>query len=261
MTVNLVFKGHWILERLATEIATRVPDVSLNASGWPPRHATDHDITYCLPGRNIRHFPDPPRGIRVGFFTHGDGYPARFAGEFHVTLAMNQRMAHLLRQAGARDVRVIRPGTDPPARPIVFGVCARSVEGKRPKGRKGLDLVEAAVAAGYSLVACSPDPQTVWPCPITHRTEDRAAFYRAIDYLLVTARDEGGPMVVPEAIAHGVPVIAPNVGWCWEYPVIRYERAWEALEPVLRGLARVDTWVEWAEAHRRLFVELARRAA
>ena len=47
-------------------------------------------------------------------------------------------------------------------------------------------------------------------------------FYRSMDYILVLSSLEGGPMCVPEAMALGKPVIAPNVGWCWDYPVIRY---------------------------------------
>lgn len=261
LRVNIVFKGHWILERLARELTEALPGVDLNASDWPPRAVTDHDVTYCLPGKNIRHFPTPPQGRLVGYFTHGDDRTRHYWHHFDVCLAMNQRMAARLRELGACDVRVIRPGTDPPARPIVFGVNCRSVEGRRPKSRKGLDLVAAAVKAGYTFVGCSPDSQDVWPCPITHRTEARAAFYQSIDYLVVTSRDEGGPMVVPEAIAHGVPVIAPDVGWCWEYPVIRYPWGVDGLLTTLRGLATVPTWAQWVDGHRRLFAELEARAA
>lgn len=46
--------------------------------------------------------------------------------------------------------------------------------------------------------------------------------YRATDYVLVTSKIEAGPMCVVEALAMNKPVIAPDVGWCWEYPVIRY---------------------------------------
>lgn len=261
LRVNLVFKGHWILERLATELRDQIPGVDLNATGFPPRAVTDHDIVYCLPGKNIRHFPTAPKNrFKVGYFTHGDDRTRKYWHRFDVCLAMNQRMAARLRELGATDVRVVHPGTDPPTRPIVFGVNARSVEGRLPKSRKGLDLVAAAVQQGYTFVGCSPDPPEVWPCPITHSTAERADFYRQIDYLVVTSRDEGGPMVVPEAIAHGVPVIAPDVGWCWEYPVIRYAWGVEGLLSTLAGLATVPTWQEWAEAHRALFAELEARA-
>jgi hypothetical protein len=48
------------------------------------------------------------------------------------------------------------------------------------------------------------------------------SFYDGIDYLVVLADNEGGPQSVLEALARGKPVIAPNVGYCWEYPVLRY---------------------------------------
>lgn len=231
----------------------------MNDGGWPPREASAIDVQYFLPGRNIRHCPRSPTGILIGFFTHGDYHVEKYWRRFRVCLAMNQRMAALLKKAGAKDVRVFRPGTDPPTRPIVFGVCARTVGSQR--GRKGMPLIAAAVNAGYTLVACSPDDQALWPCPITHRTEDRAAFYAAIDYLLCTSVDEGGPMPVPEAIAHGVPVIVPRgIGWCDEFPGYRYNRDDPAsLFALLKQLTTVPSWAQWVEDHRALFAELATR--
>ena len=257
LSVNIVFKGHWILERLATELLA-IPGVELNTSGWPPREATSHDVLYCLPGANIRHFPTPPQNpIRIGFFTHGRSRTEDWWHRYNVHLAMNQTMAKMLFTLGAPDPRVIYPGTDIPYRPITFGVNCRAVEGAKPKGRKGLDIVKAAVAAGYSFVGCSPDPQNVWPCPITHHPENRRDFYSKIDYLVVTSREEGGPMVVPEALAHGVPVIAPNVGWCWEFPsVIRYEAGAEGLLTILKAVTSVPTWPAWVQSHRELLAEL-----
>ena len=56
-------------------------------------------------------------------------------------------------------------------------------------------------------------------------------FYRSVDYLLVLSDNEGGPLPVVEALAMGKPVIAPDVGWCWEFPVLRYTKLIE-----LKGL-------------------------
>jgi glycosyltransferase involved in cell wall biosynthesis len=47
--------------------------------------------------------------------------------------------------------------------------------------------------------------------------------YLDTDYVLVTSKIEAGPMCVVEALAMNKPVIAPDVGWCWEFPVIRYD--------------------------------------
>lgn len=47
--------------------------------------------------------------------------------------------------------------------------------------------------------------------------------YNNTDYVLVTSKIEAGPMCVVEAIAMNKPVIAPDVGFCWDYPVIKYK--------------------------------------
>lgn len=256
MRINIVVKTGWILERLARELVARIPNVRMNAAGWPPTRPTDDDATYFLPMKDVRHLPNVT-GIRIGYFTHGEDRARVYHDQFDVHLAMNQQMARCLTALGVKTVHVIRPGTDVPERPIVFGVCGR-VYGK---GRKGAFLVEAAVKSGYQFVACTePQRGAVAPCRITHTIEQRADFYRSIDYLVVTSLEEGGPMPVLEAIAHGVPVIAPDVGWCWEMPVIRYERgSWDSLRAVLHGLTRPPTWDDWAEGHRRLFSELEAR--
>lgn len=68
------------------------------------------------------------------------------------------------------------------------------------------------------------------------------AWYASIDYLLVLSDNEGGPMGVVEAIAAGKPVIAPDVGWAWDYPVLRYA-GWLELEKIVKGLTTPpDQW-------------------
>jgi glycosyltransferase involved in cell wall biosynthesis len=65
------------------------------------------------------------------------------------------------------------------------------------------------------------------------------AWFAGLDYYLVTSDSEGGPIPVLEAIAAGVPVIAPDVGFCWEYPVIRYS-----------GIDELRRTLEWLGAKR-----------
>lgn len=62
------------------------------------------------------------------------------------------------------------------------------------------------------------------------------SFYKNIDYLVILSNNEGGLMPVIEAIASGKPVIAPDVGWCWDYPVIKYNTI-EDLKQILTKLS------------------------
>lgn len=262
MTVNIVTKRGWILERCAEEIARAVPGVQVNAGATQRLILTTADAHYYMPAKDMRKHP-APRGWRIGFFTHGpETLP--LVPQFDACVAMNHTMGAALVAAGARDVTIIRPGTDLAPRPLTFGVVGRVYN----NGRKGADLVAAAVAAGYRFVACGTDRRVAamarlqWPCPQTHTVADRAAFYRSIDYLVVTSTEEGGPMPVVDALAAGVPVIAPNVGWCWEFPVLRYEvGSWPSLAALLAGLSQPPTWAAWAEGHRALFARLAAREA
>jgi hypothetical protein len=254
MRVNVVVEPGWILERLAQELAARLPDVRVNAGGDARQVDPGADLNYYLPAKSIDHHP--PEGRAAGFFTHGEKDLRWLSRQFAVRIAMNQHMAARLTAVGARSVVVIRPGTEVPERPVVFGVIGRLYK----DGRKGEQLVAQAVAARYRFIGCRCCES--WPCPEPYTFEERDQFYAAIDYLVVTATEEGGPMPVLEAIARGVPVIAPDVGWCFEFPVIRYRRgSWASLSTVLSALTQPPTWEAWAEGHRRVFDRLARKAA
>lgn len=72
-------------------------------------------------------------------------------------------------------------------------------------------------------------------------------FYRMIDYLIILADNEGGPMPLLEAMAMGKPVIAPNVGHCWDLPVIRYTTKDELLNIVKGLIIPKDGWEKSAK--------------
>ncbi len=261
MRLNIVVKRGWILERMARELEKAIPGVAINCGERERAIDPGADLNYYMPAKDVLKFPSERR--TVGLWTHGQILPEILAGLTACT-AMNEKMGEELRKRGVRHVTVIHPGTEPPRRPAIFGVVGRAYS----NGRKGPEFVAAAVEAGFSFVACAPKEKIratargQWHCPITHTTQDREAFYHSIDYLVVTSLEEGGPIPVLEAIARKVPVIAPDVGFCWEFPCYHFERgSWESLRSVLEGLTRPPTWQGWIDAHAALFKRLTRRAA
>lgn len=141
---------------------------------------------------------------------------------------------------------IIHPGSDLHQGRPIFGVAGRTYS----TGRKGEELVRQMVSV-FDFIALG----TGWPCEEWPGT--RESFYRHIDYLVIPSLIEGGPVPVLDAIAMGVPVIAPNVGFCWDYPVIHYERGnADSLYDVLNELANSRTWDNWRDDHVDFFKEL-----
>lgn len=66
--------------------------------------------------------------------------------------------------------------------------------------------------------------------------------YKETDYVLVTSKVESGPLCVIEAIAMNKPVIAPNVGLCWDYPVIKYENPKHLINIFTKLSVSNNTW-------------------
>lgn len=261
--INIIVKRGWILERMAEELRAGLPGVTINCGRTERAVDPAAGVNYYMPAKDALKFEPPAPALAVGLFTHGPVLPEILA-LLSACTSMNRKVAGELRRLGMDDVTVIRPGTEAPRRPPVFGVVGRPYN----SGRKGERLVERAVEAGFRFAACTSREKiratsgTKWPCPVTHVTEQREDFYATIDYLVVPALEEGGPIPVLEALARHVPVIAPDVGWCWEFPVIRYERgSWDSLRAVLEGLSRPPTWSDWTEQHRSLFRRLLKEKA
>lgn len=88
--------------------------------------------------------------------------------------------------------------------------------------------------------------------------------YRSLDYVLITSKYEGGPMSALEALASGVPVIAPDVGWIPELPHVSFDaESVDSLQGVLtdlkhkrnalRDAVTSRTWENFAMGHERVF--------
>lgn len=73
-------------------------------------------------------------------------------------------------------------------------------------------------------------------------------WYESVDYVLITSDNEGGPMGVLEAIARGKPLIVPrDVGWCNDYPALRFGD-YDELRELVQGLVyNRKQWVQSAK--------------
>lgn len=252
----------WILERCAREIEVRLDYVTISQT--PDSQA---DANYYI---NYSAFRERNSPHEIGFFTHiEERVPAaaqRFfevARQMDACVAMSARYAEALRRANIDNVRVITPGVDLEAfQPkIKIGVVGRTY----PTGRKGEDLLQA--------VSDEPGIEwhftgTGWPGPAKfYRPDEMPDFYHSIDYILIPAYYEGGPLSILEALACGKEVIAPPVGFVSDYPHIEFAigdsndlrrvlRQLIAKRKALHQAVQHRTWDAWADAHDHLFRQL-----
>ena len=82
--------------------------------------------------------------------------------------------------------------------------------------------------------------------------EEMPNFYKKINYLLILSSVEGGPVPVIEAMAMGTPIIAPDVGWCWEYPVIKYKDLKDLINIIDTLSSQLNTEKVWKESSKNL---------
>ena len=235
----------WILEKLAREIAVRSNSVSY---GTEPDPAAD--LHYYI-NYSCRHRRAGP--VEIAFFTHSENDPnARkryfdIAGDVEHSVCMSRRYAEELAEAGIKDVTTITPGVDLDAftPKVRIGVIGRTYH----TGRKGEALVADVMdVPGIEWRFTGQG----WPGPSTFISDGKMPdFYNDLDYVLVPALYEGGPMCVLEALACGKPVIASNVGWVDEYPHIPFETGnADSLRKVLTGLVDERLKLREAVAHR-----------
>jgi len=252
MKVNIVCEDSgWILGRCGKELWNNIPDASKNSNGG--------DINYFINYARYKKLP----GINVAHFTHLEEKPpfrdvflnvmkivkyATCTCDITYEILSKAGIDHIWKIPYGSDERVAKPG-------IKFGV----VGSVKPSGRKGEHLVRMMLDAGFDVYAWGSG----WPCKTAFNTWiELPQFYKLIDYLVVTSTIEGGPVPVIDAIRAGIPVIAPNVGWCWEYPVIRYEKGiWKSLHDVLLKLTTYPTWANWAKEHQKMFEEVYKSGA
>jgi glycosyltransferase involved in cell wall biosynthesis len=249
----------WILEQCGRALERRLPYVRVDTSA-DPSAAINYYVNYSA--RRGR-----ASAIEIALFTHVEERVPEVAARFFevaramtTCICMSRIYADRLREAGVPDVHEITPGVDLDAyRPVVrIAVVGRTY----PTGRKGEALVQAVMdEPGIEWHFTGEG----WPGPAEHHPPERMPqLYNAVDYVLVPALYEGGPMPLLEALACGKEVIAPAVGFVRDYPHIPYRtgdvadlrrvlRELVARRMALRAAVEHRSWDAWASAHDALF--------
>lgn len=251
----------WILETMARQIASRFPYVTYDT--LENKYAKiQYYMTYWTRIDRVS-----PR--EIAYFTHLESYPEaqeRFfaaARSVDACVCMSKLYAEVLKAKNIESVEIIAPGVDLEFYDVKLriGVVGRTYS----SGRKGEALVaEVMDTPGIEWLFTGDG----WPGPgLNPSNQEMPDFYRSLDYVLVPAQYEGGPMSAIEALACGVKVIAPPVGWIPELPHIPYSLNDAAdLRRVLmelvadrrrtRSAVLERSWDAFTDRHDRLFRRL-----
>jgi glycosyltransferase involved in cell wall biosynthesis len=247
----------WILERLARKLESKLPYAKFFP--WKPKENTSTQIAYYV---NYALYQTASRFIDVGYFTHVDESHQFLerARRVDYCVSMSRLYADWLKSRGVQHVIHIPMGFDSHRyRPrLVLGVV-----GLLDHPRKGKHLVDHLRRLPFVQIAttegCVPDSQM-------------CEFYQKIDYVLIPATIEGGPMSLLEGLGVGKPVIAPDsVGMIPEFEDSRYICRYRTGDPVdlerlvcecfakkreSSRLVNGRSWDDWAAGHHMLFMNL-----
>ncbi len=233
MKINIVTESKrqsWILRPWAEALARNLPSANVGC-------AVDSQADVNLFINYALYKPVPT--LTMAVFTHREGSERgkifdQIAEQVDWCFAQCETTKKLLPPS---KTSILPTGPTDPAyygRQIVLGVVGREYR----SGRKRMDWIPALEALRGVTVRQTLGKIAEASLP---------AWYDGIDYLVVLANNEGGPQPVMEAMARGKPVIAPNVGYCWECPVLRYTTKKELIGIVRRLVIPQDTWVRAAK--------------
>lgn len=226
--INFVTEpGRWILGRWCDEWAKHIEGSKVGTK--PISAAVNVYVNYAL-------FEEVKTKCDICYYTHRELTDPVLQEKFDSTsqsadwcIAQCDNTAALL----PRDkTTVIKPGVAPHfiKDRLILGVPVKeqAFDRKRlswAKRLSSIDGVEIKLAGGG----------------INYENMDE--WYKSVDYVLITSDNEGGPMGVLEAISMCKPLIVPyNVGWCNDYPALRYH-TYEQLENLVKKLVyKRDSW-------------------
>jgi glycosyltransferase involved in cell wall biosynthesis len=230
MKIHIKTAPNWILREYAENFSKYMPDTS-----YSEEIDNSADINFFV---NYALW-EPCSTITASYFTHrefGNELANKFdeiARKSDINISMCKRTQIIVTEiCPNKESYFVPPGINPiyKKKIIKIGVVGREYDSGRKRMEYARDLkhingIELHFAGGDLPPEKMPD------------------FYNSVDYILITAINEGGPMIAPEAIAMGKPLIMPkNVGWCDEYPGIKYSN-FKELEVIVNGLAyEFDTY-------------------
>jgi len=229
----------WSLRMDAENLAREIPGAVVGIVP-DPRADVNMFVNYAL--------YQPVRTVTTAMFTHRERsgpLGARFdvvAMAVDWCFAMNRHTLALLPK-GKSSIMWVWPDPRYHKGKLILGVCGRAYK----SGRKRLGWVDDLQAIPGVEIRTTGGKIAA---------ADMPAYYDDLDYLVVIADNEGGPKPVVEALARGCPVIAPDVGYSWDFPVLRYGTKDELLA-IVRGLVIPrDGWKRTArhimDVHRKL---------
>jgi hypothetical protein len=250
---------NWVLERLARRLAAKLPYAEFVP--WKPRPDPATQIVYYV---NYALYGQPSGRLDAGFFTHHDESHQFLdrARQMDLCVCMSRLYADWLRSQGVPTAVHVPMGFDSLRyRPrLVLGVI-----GRLDHPRKGQPLVERLRQLPFVEIVTTEGQV---------EEADLRELYQRLDYVLIPASVEGGPLSLLEGLGMGKPVIAPEgVGMVPEFADTDHVRRYpcgdaDALVRVVttcyeekRQRARLvqeRSWDAWAQGHHHLFNQLLR---
>lgn len=223
MDINIIrSESSWVIGHITENYAKLIPNCKIRPVSFKGPSDVNIYITWGA-------YSGKTSAIDVAWFTHRENKKFdRVAKEVDYCVAMSNKTALLL---PSHKTTVIMPGVDKQFSKdkIIFGCVGRNY----PSSRKNFNWIQSLKQI-QGVEFRFTDQKIRW--------EDMREFYDNIDYLLVLSDNEGGPMPVLEALACGKPIIAPDVGWAWEYPCIRYSGFDELSNTIQSMVITKDSW-------------------
>lgn len=220
---NLVLQDrNWVMEKLANHFHKYIPNSKISNDA-----DANADINFYFNW----HAMTSKTKFDVCYFTHIEdiNWWNRISSACDVAISMGKKYLNNL----PKDKTIVfyPPPFESflPQKNIKILVVGRSYK----SGRKNLEILDV-ISNLYNIELTFTEGKL--------SEDDLKQAYLKTDYVLVTSKIEAGPMCVVEAISMNKPVIAPDVGWCWDYPVIRYTDKHDLISIFEKLSFKDDSW-------------------